>query len=75
MAFTMWKSSFPDRRTPAEILDIQPLAMKYTLWRVSSNPSSKEANEEGFRVWYGMMVDVVMSQQRILGVLLEKYSE
>ena len=75
MAFAMWKWSFPGRRKPAEILNSQPLAMKYTPWRVSSNPGSKEANEEGFSVWYGMMVDMVMSQQRISGVLLVKYSE
>ena len=48
MAFAMWKRSFPGRRIPAEILKNQPLAMKYTPWRVSSDPSLKEANEEGF---------------------------
>lgn len=48
MDFAMWKWTFPPIRTPAETLEGRPLALKYTPWRVSYDPSSKEVNEEAF---------------------------
>ena len=42
---------------------------------MSRDPSTKEVNAEAFRIWYGQMVDVVMSQQRIPRNLLDGYSE
>ena len=58
-----------------EIAENQPLAMKFTPWKVSGDPSTKEVNTEAFSSWYGLMVDVVMGQQRIPRNLLDGYSE
>ena len=57
-----------------EIATRHPLAMKFVPWKVSRDPSTKKVNAKAFRIWYSQMVDVVMSQQRILRSLLDGYS-
>lgn len=74
MAFSMWKWTHPGIRQLAEITHDQPMALKFTPWRVSGDPSTKEVNEEAFSFWYKQMVDVVASQQRVLRDLLDRYS-
>ena len=75
MALAMWKWTFPSIRIPVEIAEYQPLVMNFVPWKVFGDPSTKEVNAEAFRIWYGQMVDIVMSQQRIPINLLDGYSE
>lgn len=58
-----------------EIAEYQPVAMKFTPWKVSGDPNTKGVNAEAFGSWYGLMVDVVMIQHRIPRNLLDGYSE
>ena len=75
LAFVMWKWHLPPIRTPAELTVSQMLAMRYSPWQVSTAPSSRQVNAEAFREWYGMMIDVVASQQQVPRNLLDEYSE
>ena len=75
MGLAMWKWTFPNIRIPVEIAKYQPVAMNFMPWKVFGDPSTREVNAEALRVWYGQMVDVVMSQQRIPRNLLDGYSE
>ena len=75
LAFAMWKWHLPPVRVPTETTVSQPLAMKYTPWQVSTDPSTKQVNAEAFQAWYGMMTDVVTNQQRVPRHLLDEYSE
>ena len=48
LAFAMWKWHLPPIREPAETTISQPLAMKYTPWQVSLDPSTKQVNAAAF---------------------------
>ena len=75
VTLAMWKWHSPLIMMPVEIVKNQLLAMKFIPWKVSRDPNTKEVNAEAFRSWYGLMIDVVMSQQRIPRNLLDGYSE
>jgi len=48
MTLAMWKWCPPTQRDLAEITDEQSLALRYTPWRTSKDPSSKEINKATF---------------------------
>ena len=73
MALDMWKWCPPGKRPLSEIGEDQPVAFRYPSWRVSGDPNSKEINDEAFKDWYNMMLDVIQTHQRIPRVLLDEY--
>lgn len=44
IVLSMWKWNFPLIMIPVEIVEDQPVAMKFTAWKVSRDPSTKEVN-------------------------------
>lgn len=59
MEFAMWKWTHPGVRQLVEITNDQPMEMKFTPWRISGDPNTKDVNEEAFSFWDRQMVDVV----------------
>ena len=74
IAFAMWKWTHPRVRQLAKIMSDQPMEMNFTPWKISGDPHTKEVNEEAFTYWYMQMVDIVERQQRVLRILLDRYS-
>ena len=58
----------------ALITKYQPLDLRYTPWRASGDPSSKEINEASFIGWYHKMLEVIKAIKRVPNFLLDDYS-
>lgn len=61
MSLAMWKWQPLGERGMMPIMQGQPLALQYELWRTSGDLITKEVNEATFKEWYEMVLITIRS--------------
>lgn len=74
MTLVMWKWCPPTGKDLAKITDDQPLTLRYTPWRTSRNPSSKEINKAAFSEWYQKMLETIRATKKVPKGFFDAYS-